>query len=198
MGRECKGPLSVQQFTELQEPDRSYSKYGKLALRKKRRPQHDTPTMEHIPTPSILVKTSTSRRGTFMKVNSAAIRFWDKLCFEGCGGERRVEVWGVAPEGVAEEVRGWVREVCGAWEGCGFGEMGMGGGKGIVGVKLLPKRVNEDGDLRRFRSYEAALNNLVPMFTARLQQETQNLSTTPHPSRPSPTPTPHTPLIISF
>ncbi|KAJ3158214.1 Mediator of RNA polymerase II transcription subunit 13-like [Irineochytrium annulatum] len=164
-----KGPLTLQQYYDIQEPDRSYAKYK--FTRKKKRVTADNPNLELLATPDLVIL----HNSTTLRLNPAAVRFWDKLRLTPFGRRKRCRLLVISPQAalsqdLLEGVRGWMSDMVATWDVCGFGELdGWSGAddtngirivNGLMQVPLQPWNKNETRDERRFRSYKIALDRL--------------------------------------
>ncbi|RKO93866.1 hypothetical protein BDK51DRAFT_40084 [Blyttiomyces helicus] len=179
-GSSLKGPLTVQQFYDIQDSDRPYQKYAKLGLRKKKRSAE--PTLDPLPTPPILFTHSSAS----IQASPAILRFWDKLRLGPHAGPKNCIWFCIAPAGnaIAGEVAAWAREVAVAWEAAGFGSCvaGDAGGSdgGIVQVPLEPPLEGESADALRLRSYMMAMDRLAVQIGMNLLIPSASLSSPPH------------------
>ncbi|KAJ3410386.1 mediator of RNA polymerase II transcription subunit 13 [Chytridiales sp. JEL 0842] len=154
-----KGLLTIQQYFDLQEPDKSVSKYGKLQIRKKK--HRPTPILEPLPPPEIEL----FHDQTLLKLQPTAVRFWDKLRLGPRGGPKKVWFATVCPDQpqVVQSVRVWNYELQTAWDVCGFGYMKpikqyLGEDPGVVLVPIKERLPEESHDATRFRNYKVTLD----------------------------------------
>jgi hypothetical protein len=103
----------------LLEPDKLYSKYGKLQLRKKK--QRASPILDLLPPPDITL----FHDQTLLTLSPTAVRFWDKLRLGPRGGVKNILQVTICPDhpDVIKAVYHWKRELYATWEMCGFGSM---------------------------------------------------------------------------
>ncbi|TPX53301.1 hypothetical protein SeMB42_g00882 [Synchytrium endobioticum] len=158
-----KGPLTIQQYSELQESDRAVAKYGRFSLRKKSK-RTSEPVIDLLSVPDILAL----HDDNMLALSPSSIRFWEKLRLAPVGGQRNIMWLALCPAGqeVCDETRTWMIDFACAYAGCQLGTclpftLSEPLGKPVIPVHLVPLQANEAPDAQRFRSYVAAFERLA-------------------------------------
>ncbi|TPX32401.1 hypothetical protein SmJEL517_g04424 [Synchytrium microbalum] len=157
-----KGPLTIQQYSELQESERSVAKYGRFSLRKKAKKATE-PVIETLPIPDILAR----HDNNMLSLSPVAVRFWERLRFSPVGGSRDVQWLALCPAGqeVCDETRRWMTDFCTAYTACRLGAcqpfaLSDTIAKPVIAAHLVPPQPHESPDAQRFRSYVSAVERL--------------------------------------
>ncbi|KAF1806655.1 mediator complex subunit 13 C-terminal-domain-containing protein [Mucor lusitanicus] len=151
---DIKGPLSIQEYYDLNEShNHGHSKYGKYQI-KKRRP--DEPNLDVIKRPDIVV----SRHEDNLKGSSTMIPFWEKLGLDPYSAKKQIKYLVVYPNNsdIEASVRHFFKGLGNVYEACHLGrhEPGYAGPftNGLVPVSVADLDNNDSSVRQRLKSYE--------------------------------------------
>ncbi|KAI9206953.1 mediator complex subunit 13 C-terminal-domain-containing protein [Polychytrium aggregatum] len=167
---ESRGPLSIEQYHDIHEDTDRYSKYGKFALKKRKR-QNDQSVLEAFPSPDIVVS---HKQCPFLRLNVSAVPFWGKLGLKSYSGPKDIKWLSVVPPApeIRKNLMAFCEDVGAMYEAYQYGHYArMGNSNVTMNSGILKIDVKGAGTLESdvaayIRTYKAQMKTLADYLVA--------------------------------